>query len=163
MKTMWIHENKDIVTCSNSSLIVFGSSCLWNHIMYLEWNLHDFCFRAFAAKYCAFVPWHTGNIITTTTVTKISHLPQQTERSHFWLPLLRCFYLCHVTGNLFQMSSWYLQTRTAIALTTLYYAAQHHPTGSETPPPYAPWSSRFRSELPSVEDDVNIWCYAILE
>jgi len=40
---------------------------------------------------------------------------------------------------------------------------QHHPTGSETTPPYAPRSSRFGSELPSVEDDVNIWRYAILQ
>ena len=35
--------------------------------------------------------------------------------------------------------------------------------GSETTPPYTPKSSRFGSELPSVEDDVDIWCYAILE
>ena len=41
--------------------------------------------------------------------------------------------------------------------------AQHHPTGSETTPPYAPRSSRFGSEPPSVEDDVDVWCYAILE
>ena len=40
---------------------------------------------------------------------------------------------------------------------------QHHPTGSETTPPYAPRSSRFGSEPPSVEDDVNVWRYAILE
>jgi len=37
------------------------------------------------------------------------------------------------------------------------------PTGSETPPPYTPRSSRFGSEPPSVEDDVDVWCYAILE
>jgi len=41
--------------------------------------------------------------------------------------------------------------------------AQHRPTGSETTPPYAPRSSRFGSEPPSVEDDVNVWRYAILE
>jgi len=40
--------------------------------------------------------------------------------------------------------------------------AQHHPTGSETPPPYAPQSNRYSSEPPSVEDDVDIWRYAIL-
>jgi len=34
--------------------------------------------------------------------------------------------------------------------------AQHHPTGSETSPPYAPRSSRFGSEPPSVEDDVDV-------
>ena len=39
---------------------------------------------------------------------------------------------------------------------------QHRPTGSETTPPYAPWSSRFGSELPSVEDDVDVWRFAIL-
>ena len=38
--------------------------------------------------------------------------------------------------------------------------AQHHPTGSETSPSYAPRSSRFGSEPPSVEDDVDVWCYA---
>ena len=41
--------------------------------------------------------------------------------------------------------------------------AQHRPTGSETTPPYAPQSSRFGSEPPSVEDDVDVWRYAILE
>ena len=41
--------------------------------------------------------------------------------------------------------------------------AQHHSTASETPSPQVPQSSRFGSELPSVEDDVDIWCYAILE
>ena len=30
------------------------------------------------------------------------------------------------------------------------------------PPPYAPRSSRFGSELPSVEDDVDVWRYAIV-
>ena len=36
--------------------------------------------------------------------------------------------------------------------------ARYRPTGSETTPPYAPRSSRFGSEPPSVEDDVNVWC-----
>ena len=44
-----------------------------------------------------------------------------------------------------------------------HHVAQHHPTGSETTPPYAPRSSRFGSEPPSVEDDVDVWCYEILE
>jgi len=35
--------------------------------------------------------------------------------------------------------------------------AQHHPTGFETSPSYAPQSSRFGSEPPSVEDDVDVW------
>jgi len=43
-----------------------------------------------------------------------------------------------------------------------HHVAQHHPTGYETTPPYAPRSSRFGSELPSVEDDVNVWRYAIV-
>ena len=37
-----------------------------------------------------------------------------------------------------------------------HHVAQHHP-------PYAPRSSRYGSEPPSVEDDVDIWRYAILE
>jgi len=37
------------------------------------------------------------------------------------------------------------------------------PTGSEKTPPYASRSSRFGSEPPSAEDDVDIWRYAILE
>jgi len=40
--------------------------------------------------------------------------------------------------------------------------AQHRPTESETTPPYTPRSSRFGSEPPSVEDDVDVWRYAIL-
>ena len=41
------------------------------------------------------------------------------------------------------------------------HVAQHHPTGSETTSPYAPRSSRFGSEPPSVEDDVDLWRNAI--
>ena len=44
-----------------------------------------------------------------------------------------------------------------------HHVAQHCPTGSETTPPYAPRSSRFGSEPPSVEDNVDVWCYAVLE
>ena len=43
-----------------------------------------------------------------------------------------------------------------------YHVAQHRPTGSETTPPYAPRSSRFGSEPPSVEDDVDVWHCAIV-
>jgi len=46
---------------------------------------------------------------------------------------------------------------------TLFGHAQHCTTESETTPPYAPRRSRFGSEPPSVEDDVDIWRYAILE
>jgi len=45
---------------------------------------------------------------------------------------------------------------------SLHHVARYRPTGSETTP-YAPWSSRFGSEPPYVEDDVNIWRYAISE
>jgi len=44
-----------------------------------------------------------------------------------------------------------------------HHVAQHRPTRSETTPPYAFQSSKFGSELPSVEDDVDVWRYAILE
>jgi len=43
-----------------------------------------------------------------------------------------------------------------------HHVAQHHPTGSETTSPYAPRSSRFGSEPPSVVDDVDVWRYAIV-
>jgi len=43
-----------------------------------------------------------------------------------------------------------------------HHVAQHRPTGSETTPPYAPRSSRFGSKPPSVEDDVDVWHYAIV-
>ena len=43
-----------------------------------------------------------------------------------------------------------------------HHMTQHRPTGSETTPPYTPRSSRFCSEPPSVEDDVDVWRYAIL-
>jgi len=41
--------------------------------------------------------------------------------------------------------------------------ASTHPTGSETTTPYAPQSSRFGSEPPSVDYHVDIWRYAMLE
>jgi len=44
-----------------------------------------------------------------------------------------------------------------------HHVAQHHPTRSKTTTPHSPRSSRFGSELPSVEDDVDVWRYAILE
>ena len=37
-----------------------------------------------------------------------------------------------------------------------HHVARHRTTGSETTPPYAPRSSRFGSEPPSVEDDVDV-------
>ena len=44
-----------------------------------------------------------------------------------------------------------------------HHVAQYRPTGSETAPPYAPRSSRFGSEPPSVEDDVDVLHHAILD
>ena len=41
--------------------------------------------------------------------------------------------------------------------------ALRHPTGSEAAPPCAPRGGRFGSEPPSVEDDVDVWHFAILE
>jgi len=43
-----------------------------------------------------------------------------------------------------------------------HHVAQYRPTGSETTSPYAPQSSRFGWEPPSVEDDVDVWRCAIL-
>ena len=45
---------------------------------------------------------------------------------------------------------------------SLHHVAQHRPTGSEATPPYAPRSNRFGSEPPSVEDEIDVWRYAIL-
>jgi len=45
-----------------------------------------------------------------------------------------------------------------------HHVAQHRKTGSETTPPCTPQGSRFGSfgsELPSVEDDVDVWRYTI--
>ena len=44
-----------------------------------------------------------------------------------------------------------------------HHVAQHRPTGSETTLSYVPRCSRFGSEPPSVEDDVDVWRCAILE
>jgi len=44
-----------------------------------------------------------------------------------------------------------------------HHVTQHCPIGSETPPSYAPRSSRFGSKVPSVEDNVSVWLYAISE
>lgn len=60
----YTHSNRalswqSILTCSKSSVIDFGSSWRWNHIMYLVWNLQDCFFKAFAAKYWALVPCKT--------------------------------------------------------------------------------------------------------
>lgn len=43
------------VPCSYSSVATFGSSCLWNHVLYFLWYLHDCFFNSFAAKYCWYV------------------------------------------------------------------------------------------------------------
>jgi len=48
-----------------------------------------------------------------------------------------------------------------IGATFSAFFCSERPTGSETTPPYAPRSSRFGSEPPSVED-VDVWRYAIV-
>jgi len=45
----------------------------------------------------------------------------------------------------------------------MHHVAQHHPTGSKTPQPYAARSSGFGSESSSVEDDVDVWHYTNLQ
>ena len=55
--------------------------------------------------------------------------------------------------------NWMLEKTTR---SSPHHVAQHRPTGSETTPPYAPRSSRFGSEPSSVEDDIDLWRYAIL-
>ena len=59
----------------------------------------------------------------------------------------------------FSLSSGRLEKTTR---SSPHHVAQHRPTGSETSPSYAPRSSRFGSEPPSVEDDVDVWRYAIV-
>ena len=43
-----------------------------------------------------------------------------------------------------------------------YHVAEHHPTRSESLQPHIEWSSRPGSELPCVEADAYVWCYALL-
>ena len=45
----------------------------------------------------------------------------------------------------------------------MHHVAQHHPTGSKTPQPYAARSSGFGSESSSVEDDVDVRHYTNLQ
>ena len=61
--------------------------------------------------------------------------------------------------NLVSLPSGRLEKTTRLSP---HHVAQHRPTGSEITPPYAPRSSRFGSEPPSVEDD-NVWRHAILK
>ena len=49
-----------------------------------------------------------------------------------------------------------LMEKTTTSSHSPHHVAQHRPTGSETTPPYATRRSRFGSELPSVEDDVDV-------
>ena len=60
-------------------------------------------------------------------------------------------YLCVLENSSFKQK----QTKMFITLSV-------HPTGSEATPPYAVRSSRFCSEPLPVEDDVDVWRYAIL-
>ena len=75
---------------------------------------------------------------------------------------------CSSTTCIYWMDIWYFIFRHPYPLyhgiaprSSPHHVAQHRPTGSEITPPYAPRSSRFGSEPPSVEDDVDVWRYAI--
>ena len=68
-----------VCTCSNSSVIVLGSSCLWNHIMYLVWNLHDCFFRALADRYWALVPWERQDRYTIKLTRKTLKHPREMD------------------------------------------------------------------------------------
>jgi len=59
-------------------------------------------------------------------------------------------------------SHWRLNTDYRTIWSSPHHVAQHRPTGSETTPSYAPRSSRFGTEPPSVEDVIDVWRYAIL-
>ena len=63
-------------------------------------------------------------------------------------------YTCPILEDPVSLPSGGLEKTTRSSLS---HVAQHRPTGSETTPPYAPRSSRFGSEPPSVEDDVDVW------
>ena len=62
-------------------------------------------------------------------------------------PLLHFCLTFELTSGRLEKTTWW----------SPHHVAQHHPTWSETTPPYAPRSSRFGLEPPSVEDDVDIW------
>ena len=67
--------------------------------------------------------------------------------------------------SIFKFSLWGNLSSGRLEKTTKsspHHVAQHRPTVSKTSPPEAPRSSRFGSELPAVEDDVDIWRYAIV-
>jgi len=76
------------------------------------------------------------------------------------LRIIRCSTRCRCQEDPVSLPSGRLKKTTG---SSPHHVAQHHPTGSETSPPYAPRSSRFGSEAPTVEDDVDVWHYAILE
>jgi len=80
-------------------------------------------------------------------------------------PLPRCISRQHAKGAVCHSQCVSLPSRRLekTTRTSPHHIAKHRPTGSEIPPPYATQSSRFGSGLPSVDDDVDVWCYATLE
>ena len=70
------------------------------------------------------------------------------------------FITCHATNVAWTTTQMLRLEKTTES--SPHHMAQHHSTGSETSPSYAPRSGRFSSEPPSVEDDVDVWHYAIV-
>ena len=94
-----------------------------------------------------------------------------TDWEHYWLGHLTRKIVSEMTYN---VSSGTLNS-TIPYLRTLYLCLPVLPASgikatlatlllacSETSPSYAPRSSRFGSEPPSVEDAVDVWCYAVV-
>ena len=98
-------------------------------------------------------------------VRRLTKQPKLTAIIHSrQLTLFLAYYVhgrqCRCQEDLVSLPSGRLEKTTR---SSPHHVAQHHSTGSETTPPYTPRSSRIGSEPPSVEDDVDVWRYAILE
>jgi len=87
-----------------------------------------------------------------TKLPKLTAIIQSRQLTLFWRQ-------CRCQEDPVSLPSGRLEKTTR---SSLDHVAQHRPTGSETTLPYAPRSSRFGSEPLSVEDDVDVWRYAIL-
>jgi len=80
------------------------------------------------------------------------------DRLYFWL-------LTHTTRSQTTPPYELLKLHSTLSHSSvdrLYFWLLTHTTRSQTTPPYAPRSSRFGPEPPSVEDDVDVWRYAIV-
>ena len=129
------------------------------------WSLH-FAPRAImatvvAASKCPMIAQWLCGVVTTCSVIYFSYTPQNLLLLCAWTATTTHY--AHGRQRRCQedpvgLPSGRLEKTTG---SSLHHMAQHHPTGSETLPSYAPRSSRFGSEPPSVEDDVDVWRYAI--